>query len=217
MFGKTIDLFLEKDRTDLSLGEYMNRFYTRLNQYGLVYDSNVFDTFLTNLYFYDEKEYKTWMREFHKIVYSFVRSNIDLMNTIVSNKDLDDLKLSFDMYKKAQSIICRSLPTKANYTNVTERKDEILSQFNNMLNDIKANKEDGPVAKAQAEFERCYSFTLENPVLKDYYIKIYSTFGEELAYSVEQEIKKTNEQAVKYSTPNTRYHTNHPIYNRIYK
>ena len=215
MFDKNMfGLLLDSDKTTCDLGEFIHKFYVKVNYYKLESEENEFDNILTCLYNLDDKEYKKWLKELRKMPYAFVRENLSLMETITKNNDFENLVTAFDMYKKTLSLAARALPVKANYNDVTENKEMLLKELKRTLLSIRDNKPNNPVENAQEEFERFYKDISENEVLGSFYNKLYNGLDDILINRIKEEIKKVNGQALKYATANINFHTKRPMYNR---
>jgi len=182
--------FLLKNKEKETFENFSQKFYDNLRLYHQSYKEEQFDDLLLELYNKENDVYGEWCKLFTKIPYFFVRNNVTLATCSVANENRNAIVIGYEMYKKQQSIISRSLPIKATVTTVNESKEKVLLELNKTLLLMKVENEENIVLKAQKEFSRCFSEYENDPYLNELYTNIYENFEQKILLRVESEINR---------------------------
>ena len=183
---------LVTNKDDYSFDEFNDKFYRKLRMDRLKYEQDQYYIILRNLYNMDTESYMSWFNKFKDIPYSFVKNNTELVEKLVEDNKVDLMKIAYEMNKKKNALISRTIPTKATVTTVNESSQVLLFTFKELLKEISENKENNSVTKAQQEFERVYSEYKNDIYLRDLYVKILADFEQEILSRINSEINKVN-------------------------
>jgi len=190
LYEHNVNKFLVKDKSDIELEEYTKNFYKKVRMAGLRYNEEQFDDFLTELYMKEPDVYKEWHAALRKIPYYFIRQNTVLAANLVSSNNVGLLVTAYDMEKKKNSILSRTLPMKATSTTVNENKEKLLLELERLSLLMVSELEDNILRKAQEEFARCYGQYNDDPYLSDYYNGIIDNFETDMINKINEEYNK---------------------------
>ena len=190
--GCGLNLFLEKDKSNLSLEEFQNRFYRQLNLNNRMFESKQFDDMLVALYQKDDENYKKWYLLLRKIEYPFVRKNTRLYTDLIVDNQLEYGKLAYDMKKIHDSIISRITPKKATLTSVYEEKVELIKSLNLLLDLLECNTEDNIVNSAKNQFSHIYGNYENDKYLGSLYKSIMGNFEYDIKKAILDQINKAS-------------------------
>lgn len=182
--------FLMNTNEGVSYEEFSKSFYRSLRLFGQVYTESQYDKFVKALFALDEIDYKSFYKIFMKLGYPFFKTNSELITSLVAANESRLLQISYDMFKKKESIVSRALSIRATVTSVNEKKEELLMSLKNILLSIQ-NNEDGNILKqAQEEFVKFYGDYADDKLLGDFYKFLFDRIELQLLSEIEKEMVK---------------------------
>lgn len=190
VYEHSMSKFIEKNKENVHLEDYIQGFYRKLRLFGQKYDNQQFEDLLTELYMKETEIYNEWINIFNKVPYYFIRSNTVLSTNLVSSDNPNLLLAAYEMEKKKRSIISRIIPVRVTVTSVKESKEKLLLQLQKLSLLMYSEEEDNILRKAQEQFAEEFSEYDNDPYLSDFYNNIIDGFEKELLTRINNEIKK---------------------------